>query len=336
MTMPSPGARPASEVYARALEVALAAEQGGRFSHLWLAEHHFTNYAYSSRPLLLLAYLAARTRSIRLGPAIIPVPLHHPLLVAEELATIDVLSGGRLDVGLGKGYQQYQYDRFGMHKGDDPARYAEGVDVIAAALRGEIFSYEGTVFSVPPTRLYPEPLQQPPPLWLVVNTTVPASVEEAVRRGMNLFTGVGEPISRLTNVRTAYPTLFSGAEQRLRIGTQRPVYVAENDADARMAAEEARWNVRVSVAMRYDLSGVEHGVVDANEFPGEPTLDDLLENVFVIGTPEQCIRQLRRIRDGLGCDYFSASFWFGNLSHGKVLASMARFEREVLPAFANG
>jgi alkanesulfonate monooxygenase SsuD/methylene tetrahydromethanopterin reductase-like flavin-dependent oxidoreductase (luciferase family) len=332
MTMQSPDAAPADRIYARALDVAQMAESIG-LTRLWLAEHHFTNYAYTSRPLTLLSHIAAKTRRIRLGPAIVPMPLHHPLIVAEELATLDVLSGGRVEIGLGKGYQQYQYDRFGMTKGEDERRYEESLEIVRRALHQPTFSYEGERFRIAPTRLYPQPLQRRAPFWLVVNSSKRESVACATRADMNLFTGVLEPISRLIDVRAAYPELFA-ERPRLLVGTQRPVYVAENEADAADAVRAARWNGRATVRLRYDSAQVQDGIVRADPFPGEPTDEQMRNDYVVIGTADECIRQLQRIRDGLGCDYFSASFWFGDLSHERVLASMARFARDVMPAFA--
>lgn len=332
MTMPSPVPKPAAEIYARGIEIAQTADDLG-FSHLWLAEHHFTNYAYISRPLMLLSHIAAKTKQIRLGPAIIPVPLHHPLIVAEELAMIDVLSGGRVEVGLGKGYQQYQYDRFGMVKGSDVERYNEAIEVIKLAMHQPTFEYQGDVFHIPSTRLYPQPIQPRAPFWLVVNSTVRESVEHAVTQGMNLFTGVLEPISKLTDVRKNYPDLAPQLAN-LRVGTQRLVYVAENEADALAAVEHARWNGRASIGLRHDFASVADGVVSATPLPNELSTDILLDDYLVIGTADQCIRQIERIRNGLGCDYFSASFWFGSMSQGKVLASMRRFAEHVMPAFA--
>lgn len=332
MTMQSPEAAPADRIYARALDIAQMAESIG-LTRLWLAEHHFTNYAYTSRPIVLLSHIAARTRRIRLGPAIVPMPLHHPLIVAEELATLDVLSGGRVEVGLGRGYQQYQYDRFGMTKGEDDTRYVESLDIVQRALHQPTFSYEGERFRIAPTRLYPQPLQRRAPCWLVVNSSRRESVALAARRRMNLFTGVLEPISRLIDVRAAYPDLFAD-RPALLVGTQRPVYVARDEADAADAVRAARWNGRATVRLRYDAAQVHDGIVRAEAFAGEPTDEQMRRDYVVIGTADECIRQLQKIRDGLGCDYFSASFWFGDLSHERVLASMARFARDVMPAFA--
>jgi alkanesulfonate monooxygenase SsuD/methylene tetrahydromethanopterin reductase-like flavin-dependent oxidoreductase (luciferase family) len=331
MTMPSPAHEPASVVYARGLEMARCAEAHG-FSHVWLAEHHFTNYSYSARPIVLLSHIAAQTRRIRLGTAIVQVPLHHPLVVAEELATLDVLSGGRVEAGLGKGYQRYQCERLGKRKGTDGA-YDESLALIRRALHEPVFEFPGEAFDVPRTRLFPAPMQRRMPLWLVVNTAQRASVEQAVREGMNLFTGVLEPIGALTDVRAQYPDL-APALSRLRVGTQRPVFVGATQAEARAAIEEVRWNGRATLQLRHDCAEIDDGVLRVAPFAQEPDTDALLAEHVVAGTADQCIEQLLRIRRGLGCDYFSASFWFGGLSHARVLESMRLFARDVMPAIA--
>jgi alkanesulfonate monooxygenase SsuD/methylene tetrahydromethanopterin reductase-like flavin-dependent oxidoreductase (luciferase family) len=330
ITMPAPEPRPAVELYGRALNMARAADTLN-FSHLWVAEHHFTNYAHTSRPLLLLSHIVAHTRRLRVGPAIVPLPLHHPLTVAEELATLDVLSGGRVEIGVGKGYQNYQYARFQIDKGNTTQRDDEALVVLLAALREPEFHYEGQHFRIPDTHLVPQPVQRAMPLWMVVNSSRRESVEEAVRRRANIFTGVLEPISMLTNMRHAWPDL-AAAMAPLRIGTQRPVYVAQSHAEADEAAEQALWNGRATWRLRHDQGAVIDGAVPAGALPGEPTVAALRDDHTVIGTVDECVHQLRRIRDGLSCDYFSASFWFGALAHPRVMASMQRFASDVIPA----
>src|SRR5262245_10152520 len=122
----SPLARSSQELYARGLEIAQASETLG-FGNVWLAEHHFSTYGYSSRPAQLATYIAARTTRIRVGTAVIVVPLHHPLVIAEEIATLDLLAGGRVDVGLGRGYQPYELERLGTDLARGRAR-GEGAD----------------------------------------------------------------------------------------------------------------------------------------------------------------------------------------------------------------
>src|SRR5438046_10333093 len=127
LLMQSPSARSSQEIYARGLEIAQAAESLG-FGNIWLAEHHFSTYGYLSRPVQLATYLAARTTRLRVGTAVIVVPLHHPLVIAEEIATLDLLAGGRVDIGLGRGYQHYEFARFGLELDSRRRRWADSVD----------------------------------------------------------------------------------------------------------------------------------------------------------------------------------------------------------------
>src|SRR5499433_3491203 len=159
LLMQSPSARSSQEIYARGLEIAQASETLG-FGNVWLAEHHFSTYGYSSRPAQLATYIAARTTRIRVGTAVIVVPLHHPLVIAEEIATLDLLAGGRVDIGLGRGYQHYEFERFGLELSTSRDRWEEAVDVILKAFRGEPFTYAGKLFTIPATSAFPQPLQQ--------------------------------------------------------------------------------------------------------------------------------------------------------------------------------
>jgi alkanesulfonate monooxygenase SsuD/methylene tetrahydromethanopterin reductase-like flavin-dependent oxidoreductase (luciferase family) len=123
----------------------------------------------------------------------------------------------------------------------------------------------------------------------------------------------------------------------IRVGTQRFVYVAESEADARDAAEHARWNMRVTLSLRNNYSQVDDNghAVDV-PWAKEPTTDEILNEFTVIGTPDHCIRQIRRLQDAMGIDHFNCSFWFGDLKQSNILRSMRRFAEEVMPAFRDG
>ncbi len=331
LLMQSPQGAPSREIYARALRSAQLAETLG-FSHVWVAEHHFINYSYSSQPFVLLGHLAALTERIRLGTAIVPLPLHNPLLVAEQAAAVDLLSGGRLELGLGKGYQRFQYERLGIEKSDDHTRYDEAIDLLRLALQGRPFSFEGRHFQVPETLIYPQPLQRPVPTWAAVNSTVPAVVESALARGLHLFSGTLEPISKLFDMRRSYAAAFAAAPGPVRIGTQRPVFVSESEEEARAVVEQARWNARAGLSLRHEIGGVTEGRVSVAPLPGEPSTDTVMAEHMVVGTPEQCLRQLRRIRAGSGADLFNCNFCFGAMSEPQVERSMRLFAESVLPA----
>ena len=121
--------------------------------------------------------------------------------------------------------------------------------------------------------------------------------------------------------------------EALKVGVQRAVYVTDSAADARAAAEEARWNMRVTLSLRNHYERVEQGRAIPVPAPKEPDVDDLLDRFLVIGTPDTVIRQITRIREAVGITHFNCSFWFGDLEHARVLRSMELFAREVMPAF---
>lgn len=334
LLLQSPSARSSPEIYARGIEIAQAAEALG-FGNIWLAEHHFSTYGYLSRPTQLAAYIAARTTRLRVGTAVIVVPLHHPLVVAEEIATLDVLSGGRLDVGLGRGYQPYEFERFGLDLATGRARWDESIDIIMKALGGQPFSYDGKFFKIPETVVFPQPVQQPrPPVWITAQS--PESLENAVRRGFNVLTGgFGISIDRLAEFRRLFDRVVAEVKppEPLEVGAQRAVYVADSQAEARAAADEARWNMRVTLSLRHHYERVERGRAVPVPAPSEPDLDDLLDRYLVIGTPDVCIRQIKRLQDQVGITHFNCSFWFADVDQRRVLRSMERFAREVMPAF---
>jgi alkanesulfonate monooxygenase SsuD/methylene tetrahydromethanopterin reductase-like flavin-dependent oxidoreductase (luciferase family) len=162
-------------------------------------------------------------------------------------------------------------------------------------------------------------------------------VEAAVRRGFNVLTGgFGIPIERTAEFRRLFDRAVAEVKppHPLSVGVQRAVYVTDSVADARAAAEEARWNMRVTLSLRNNYEKVERGRAIAVPGPKEPDTDDLLDRFLVIGTPETCIRQIKRIEELVGITHFNCSFWFGDLEHARVLRSMELFAREVMPAFA--
>jgi alkanesulfonate monooxygenase SsuD/methylene tetrahydromethanopterin reductase-like flavin-dependent oxidoreductase (luciferase family) len=179
-------------------------------------------------------------------------------------------------------------------------------------------------------------MQKPhPPIWVTAQS--PESIEATVRRGFNVLTGgFGVPIERMAEFRRLFDRLVGELEPAhpLKVGVQRAVYVTESAADARAAAEEARWNMRVTLSLRNHAERVERGRAIPVPGPNEPSIDDLLDRFLVIGTPQTCIRQITRIKELVGISHFNCSFWFGDLEHPRVLRSMELFAREVMPAFA--
>src|SRR3954468_19226166 len=154
---------PRTEGYRAYIDAVVEAEALGYHSN-FLVEHHFTGFGQVSASLNLLSYLAARTEKIRLGTAVVVLPWHNPVLVAEEAATLDLLSNGRLDFGVGKGYRPYEFSGFCIPQDEATARFDEAIDVIRRAWTSKgRFSYSGTRWHYDNIVVEPAPIQQPHP-----------------------------------------------------------------------------------------------------------------------------------------------------------------------------
>ncbi len=333
LLLQSPTAKSHQEIFSRGTDLAKTADKLG-FESVWCAEHHFSTYGYLSRPLMFASHLATQTEKIRVGSAVVVLPLHHPLIVAEEIATADLLSNGRLDIGLGRGYQVYEFERLGIKLEESRERFEEAVDILLLAFKGEPFSFNGKHFKFGETSIFPTPVQKPrPPIWVVGQSE--ESIVATAKRGFNLVSGgFGVSLERLKEFRKSFDDLLVDAEQKenIRVSTQRAVYVTKDESELPEIIEQARWNMRVTLSLRQGLERVEKGHAQAIPFDNEPSDEELIDRYFVMGTPATCIEKLSEIRDVMGLDHFNANFWFGNLEHKQVLRSMELFAKEVMPA----
>ena len=333
LLLQSPTAKSHQEIFSRGTDLAKTADKLG-FESVWCAEHHFSTYGYLSRPLMFASHLATQTEKIRVGSAVVVLPLHHPLIVAEEIATADLLSNGRLDIGLGRGYQVYEFERLGIKLEESRERFEEAVDILLLAFKGEPFSFNGKHFKFGETSIFPTPVQKPrPPIWVVGQSE--ESIVATAKRGFNLVSGgFGVSLERLKEFRKSFDDLLVDAEQKenIRVSTQRAVYVTNDESELPEIIEQARWNMRVTLSLRQGLERVEKGHAQAIPFDNEPSDEELIDRYFVMGTPATCIEKLSEIRDVMGLDHFNANFWFGDLEHKQVLRSMELFAKEVMPA----
>src|ERR1700736_1719827 len=164
----------------------IEAEALGYYSS-FLVEHHFSGWSQVSATLQLLNWVAARTTTLRVGTAVMVLPWHNPVLLAEQAATLDVLSGGRLDLGVGKGYRYNEFKGFGIPIEEADARFEEALAILAKAWTSpERFSYRGRFWKFDDIVVEPAPLQKPhPPLWM--GAANPASIQRVADRGYNLL-----------------------------------------------------------------------------------------------------------------------------------------------------
>jgi alkanesulfonate monooxygenase SsuD/methylene tetrahydromethanopterin reductase-like flavin-dependent oxidoreductase (luciferase family) len=179
-----------AEVYRDELDLIRDAEHLG-FDTVWLTEHHFAEDGYSPAIIPIAAAIAAITERVRIGFNLLLLPLHHAVQLAENLATVDVISNGRLDVGLGQGYAQHEFAGYGIPRTQRLSRFLEGLDVLDGLWTNEVFSYEGKHYHVDSARLVPRPVQTPtPPIW--IGATSEKAVRRAGQRGANLL-GLANP-----------------------------------------------------------------------------------------------------------------------------------------------
>ena len=179
-----------SQGYESFIDYVMEADRLG-FGQLFMVEHHFTGQGQVSSSMTVLAYLAARTRNIRLGTAVVVLPWHNPVLVAEQVATLDLLSGGRVDFGVGRGYRKAEFDGFCIPMEEAGERFDEAMDIIrkawaSHAATGGRFSHHGKRWHYDDVVVEAEPLQRPhPPLWLAAGSR--DSIRRAAHEGYNLL-----------------------------------------------------------------------------------------------------------------------------------------------------
>lgn len=179
--------RPLAELYRDLVELAVQAESWG-FDFLWVGEHHFAPNQWNPSPLPLLAAIAARTTTLRIGTNVIVAPYHNPIRLAEDIATVDLLSNGRLDVALGTGSIQDEFDTFAVPAGERWGRTFETMEILRRAFSEERFDHAGRYFTFPDIRMTTQPVQRPLPLWMA--SAGPKTIERVARAGYHFQTPV--------------------------------------------------------------------------------------------------------------------------------------------------
>jgi alkanesulfonate monooxygenase SsuD/methylene tetrahydromethanopterin reductase-like flavin-dependent oxidoreductase (luciferase family) len=310
---------PAPELYAKWLEQVDLAEELG-FHCVWLTEHHFGRFGgMMPNPQIIMGALAQRTSRIRLGTAVTLLPLHNPLRIAEDMAMLDVMSGGRVEVGVGRGMDWINFKAFGSDWATAQDRLEESIGVLRDAWTREGCAWQGRFFQADgPITVLPRPLQQPhPPIWMTAN------------RDPDHFRWVGEHGLHLMTIPWNLPDLETSrqliGEYRRRAAPGGKVlglflaHLAETVDEAREV--ERYWrNMR-------QVGAESRGAPDAQALSFEELA---AQHRAFFGTPAMCRDLLERIAP-LGLDHLALQFHFGGLPQERVLASMRLFMSEVAP-----
>jgi alkanesulfonate monooxygenase SsuD/methylene tetrahydromethanopterin reductase-like flavin-dependent oxidoreductase (luciferase family) len=330
-------------------QVCLAESLG--FSDVWLTEHYFTGESVYNDSLMFAAALAMRTQRIRLGFAVVQTPFHHPVQLAVQLALLDNLSNGRIDVGLGKGtvYNEYEFVGYGLRSTDSRERMDEAVDFLQRAWSEAPFTFEGRFHKLHVPAIRPRPVQQPgPPIWRSVIS--PGSFTECGRLGVPILTA-RLPVARLKERWALYARGIDegghGAAKKQRLLAQsalwRNVYVADSDAQAEDELARALHDARDHlIHMRQELNppdfAIDPSALNAWNDPSVPTdaaVKDALELGSLYGSPARVREQVAELRDA-GIQHLLCQTAWGSMDHEQSTASMRRFGEQVMPAFRAG
>jgi alkanesulfonate monooxygenase SsuD/methylene tetrahydromethanopterin reductase-like flavin-dependent oxidoreductase (luciferase family) len=324
------------------IELADAAEAGG-LDGVWLGEIHFNGTrSIQSAPLALASFMAARTRRVRVGIAVQVLPLGNPLRIAEEAATVDQLSEGRLDFGIGRSGSARTYDLLGVPYGESQARFLECLEIIRLAWKGQPFSYEGRFYRFRDVTVSPTPYQVPhPPLRMAANS--PDTFPQVARLGLPLFIGVRDlDIPLLRGHLKAYREAWreSGQPGEADVYLRLPVYAAPTEADAR---EEPRGAMTYFFQRHIEL--IRAGLGRGDTGPGDHrramadriaamSYDELLKSRVAFGTAASLRDRLGEIAEDLGLSGIVAELNpSGLLSLAQVRRTLDVLTREVVPTF---
>jgi len=294
------------------------------FNSSFLVEHHFTGWNQVSATLMLLMALAMRTKTLRLGSAVMVLPWHNPVLLAEAAATLDLVSGGRFDFGIGKGYRHSEFKGFQIAPEEAQARFDEAVEVMTRAfVSRERFSHRGRFWHFEDIVVEPPPAQRPhPPFWVAAGSA--SSIRSAAARGFNLildqYAGAAQIAERIALYKAERRVRGLGFDP-MQVALARQLYVAKDEADRQAAlTRQAAYTQRtVDVSRKPDSAGGSHVLAYADKAGGT-------EENALFGTPDQIGIML----DGL--QKAGAEYVLLTVSGGA--AQLRRFARDIMPAFA--
>jgi alkanesulfonate monooxygenase SsuD/methylene tetrahydromethanopterin reductase-like flavin-dependent oxidoreductase (luciferase family) len=323
---PAPGAEltDSSQGFREWIDNNVEAEALG-FHSTFVVEHHFTGFGQVSASLNLLTWLGARTSTLRLGTAVLVLPWHNPVLLAEQAATLDLLSGGRLDFGVGKGYRYNEFAGFCLAMEEADARFDEALAVITRAFTCDApWSHRGKYWQFDDVIVEPPAAQRPhPPFWMGAGS--PRSVREVAERGYNLLLGqydLAEDVIGHVAQFKADVAARGRAFDPMQVGVARAVHIAKNTDDL-AAALERRFQGHMRINRLAERPGDTRERFARHD---EREVRHLCDETALFGTPDEIAEKLTALQKG-GVDYVLINF-------GGSRDNIRRFAREVMPAFA--
>ena len=330
-------------------QITYAKEMG--IEGLWLTEHHFEKGLIASAPEVILSAVSQRTTKMRLGFAVVLSPIHHPLHVAAKVATLDLLSNGRVDLGIGRASSPHQLAPFGVELEDTRGMMNEAISMLPRMWTEDVFSHQGRYYNVPPREVVPKPRQKPhPPIWAACNQedTTRATGEQGLGfithgRGGPERVGVLIDIYREA-IKKASPV---GKFVHDRVAVDTLCFCDEDDRRARQRGAEAALEQMQENSTGFGRfwAGISEDSVPEEykhhyqryqrsaSQPGEVTPESLLESgVYCVGNPDSCIEFIEKF-EALGVDEYVLTLQVGSVTHQEVMNSLRLFGKYVIPHF---
>ena len=315
------------------------------FDSLFALEHHFTGYAMSPAPLQLLAYYAGRTKRIQLGTSVIVLPWHDPIRVAEQIALLDIMCGGRCLFGFGRGAASVEYEGFRIPMGEARGRFIEAARIVQRALAEESFDFQGEFYQIPRTAIRPRPISHPERRFYGTAVS-PESVDVMARLGFSMLVimqnewpKAAADIVRYREVAAAEGfaprppmilTNVSCCESRTEAQDKAIEWLGKkwDSIDTHYKFSDGHLNT-VKGYESYDKVGVTYAKMKEPSRRAKAT--DFYVSIQVVGTPDDCIQKIAELHQLTGLDHLITEFSFGGMPHEEAECSMRLFADRVVP-----
>ena len=305
------------------------------FEIAWFAEHHFSNYCICPSPLVMVARCAGETSRIKLAPAVVVAPLYAPARLLAEIGMVDCLCDGRLVLGVGSGYQPYEFERFGKDLATAQPMLEEFLDMLALAFASETFSFAGEHYHMPSTHISARPMAGVPDIWIAGDNTFGHRL--CARRGhVPLFTGrwCGADYQAMMRERIAESYRAEGRDpDTMALGVQRFMCVTESRAETLDYVDNCRHQMRLASALRRRAEVMDGGMMTEVPMVDEVSIEEMAENLLV-GDCETIAERLCAEIQASRPAHMMFHFQVGGSSHEQALATMEKLMTEITPLVA--
>jgi alkanesulfonate monooxygenase SsuD/methylene tetrahydromethanopterin reductase-like flavin-dependent oxidoreductase (luciferase family) len=335
-----PWQEPARVVQEELARAELAEAMG--YDDVWVPEQHFSPYCLAGDALLLAGNIAARTKRVHIGTAVVNLTFTHPLRFAERVALLDHASGGRVEVGVGRGYQFPQYGVFGVPIDETRAIFDEALDVVLKAWDGDESPFDGRYFQLPPVRIWPLPIRRPDQI-LLHATNSPESMRSSIARGLPALMArpldpFADQVVEVAHYRSEIEAAGLDPEPFLaRATVLKYAFLAPTRAEARdLARAGLEWDIEILQHLTTPTTTEMPRGYDLYEQRGgrlpELVYDDWAENVMLFDDPDGCADRIAQLRDA-GVQRLLLWMGVGGMDHELVVRSMRLFAEDVMPRF---